>query len=71
MPDDVRDKIEEAAQKPLNVRGDLGQVEQHPLPDQIAADRYLSSKDAVDKLPHRGIRFNRLQPPGTTSGPAQ
>ena len=43
--------------------GDAGTVEQHPLPDQIEADRYLASKEAAGKT-KRGLRFNKLVPPG-------
>jgi hypothetical protein len=48
---------------PAKASGDAGSVEQHKLTDQIAADRHLASKDAVTK-PKRGLRFNKLVPPG-------
>ena len=35
------------------------------LTDQIAADRHLCSKDAA-KSKTRGLRFNKLVPPGST-----
>ena len=63
MPDEVEDAIEENAQQPRRVRGDEGEVEQHPLADQIAADRFLSSKAAVADQ-HRGLRWNILKHPG-------
>ena len=41
-----------------------GSMEQHSLKDQIAADRYLSSKRAAQKKGF-GLRFARFIPPGT------
>jgi hypothetical protein len=63
MPDNLDDTIEENAKGPAKASGDAGSVEQHPLPDQIEADRYLASKEAAKK-PQRGLRFNKLVPPG-------
>ena len=64
MADPVADKILESAQGPKRVRGDSGEVDQHPLQDQIAADKYLKAKDATSgtKL---GIRTVQLIPPGS------
>ena len=63
MTDTAQDKIQESAAGPKRVRGDSGEVEQHPLADQIAADKYLASKAATTgaKL---GIRTAKLIPPG-------
>jgi hypothetical protein len=47
MPDDLETTIRDNAQGPAKASGDSGSMEQHPLPDQIAADRYLESKKAV------------------------
>ena len=63
MADDLDVTIEQNAKGPAKVSGDSGSVEQHPLPDQIAADRYLASKDA-SKRPDRGLRMSRIAPPG-------
>jgi len=52
-----------AAQEPKRVKGDMGEVEAHPLKDQIEADRYLASKRAASK-PGGGLRFTKLVPPG-------
>lgn len=52
-----------AAAGPAEVSGDAGSVRQHSLPDLIAADRYLLAKDAALNR-RRGLRFNRLVPPG-------
>lgn len=63
MPDDLDETIEQNAKGPAKASGDAGSVEQHPLPDQIEADRYLAAKEAA-KQPQRGLRFNKLVPPG-------
>jgi len=63
MADNLDDTIHENAQGPVKATGDSGSVEQHKLVDQIAADKYLASKDAV-KAKRRGLRFNKLVPPG-------
>lgn len=60
---DLDDAIEQNAKGPAKASGDAGSVEQHPLPDQIEADRYLASKEAAKK-PHRGLRLTKLVPPG-------
>lgn len=63
MPEDLKQAITENAQGPAKASGDAGSVEQHKLPDQIAADRYLASKEAA-KSRRRGLVFNKLVPPG-------
>jgi len=40
-------------------------VEQHPLKDQIEAERFLASKEA-SRRPGLGIRLTKLVPDGTT-----
>ena len=62
MPDELEQKIEENAQGPKRAKGDSGEVEQHSLPDQIAADRYLASKEAAKK--GLGVRMTKVVPPG-------
>ena len=63
MPDDLTQSIQDNAQQPAKASGDAGSVEQHPLPDQIAADRYLASKQAV-RSKRLGLRFTKIVPPG-------
>jgi hypothetical protein len=64
MEDDtIKDAIQENAQGPKKVQGDAGTVEQHSLPDQIAADRYLASKQAV-RSKSKGLQITKLVPPG-------
>ena len=55
--------IEENAQGPKKAQGDAGSIEQHSLPDQIAADRYLASKRAV-RSRGKGIVISKIIPPG-------
>ncbi len=63
MSDDLSEQLRTNMKAPAKASGDAGSVEQHKLTDQIAADRHLASKDAVNK-PKRGLRFNKLVPPG-------
>ena len=64
MADDLTQTISENAQGPAKASGDAGSMEQHSLPDQIAADRYLEGKKAVKKK-GLGIGLKKLVPPGT------
>ncbi len=65
MSDDLKDAIRDNAQGPAKAAGDAGSVEQHKLPDQIAADKYLASKEAT-KSKRRGLVFNKFVPPGAS-----
>jgi len=64
MTEPLDDAIRQNAQGPAKVTSDAGSVEQHKLTDQIAADRYIESKKAA-RVKKRGLRFNKLIPPGT------
>jgi len=59
------DAIRDNAGGPKRASGDAGSVEQHDLKDQIEADRYLNSKEAVKKK-GLGVKITRAVPPGTT-----
>ena len=63
MAEDLKDAIRENAEGPAKATGDAGSIEQHKLTDQIAADKYLASKEAT-KSKRRGLQFNKLVPPG-------
>jgi len=63
VADDLKDAIRENAEGPAKAAGDAGSMEQHKLPDQIAADKYLASKEAA-KSKRRGLVFNKFIPPG-------
>ena len=65
MADELDDTIRQNAQGPARASGDAGSVEQHKLPDQIEADRYLASKQAA-RSKRRGLVFNQLVPPGAS-----
>ncbi len=49
MADEIVSKIGENALGPKRVRGDSGEIEQHPIKDQIEADRYTRSRSAMKK----------------------
>ena len=63
MADDLEQSIRENAQQPAKAAGDSGSVEQHSLPDQIEAYRYLASKQAT-RSKRLGLRFTKVIPPG-------
>lgn len=68
MSDALRQKIEETAGGPKRVRTDAGEVESQDVGDMIEADKYLSAKSATvggASRTRRGLRFNKLIPPGT------
>jgi hypothetical protein len=62
-PTPTEQAIEQNVQGPKKAQGDAGSVEQHSLPDQIAADRYLTSKRAM-KSRMKGLQLIKLVPPG-------
>jgi len=64
MADELEDNIRQNAAGPKRARGDSAEMEQHPLPDQIAADRYLEGKKAT-RSKGLGIVMKKLVPPGT------
>ncbi len=63
MADELEQTIRDNAQGPARAQGDSGSVQQHPLPDQIEADRYLASKRAA-RSKGLGVRRTRVVPPG-------
>ena len=67
MPDEtpsIADAIPANASGLKKASNDAGSVEQHPIADQIAADRYLASKQAMSRR-NRGLRISRIVSPGT------
>jgi hypothetical protein len=64
---DLEQALRENAAGPAKAIVDGVNVEQHPLPDQIEADRYLASKKAA-KAAGLGLRITRLVPPGAEGG---
>lgn len=63
-PDALDQAIADNAAGPKQATGDTGSVEQHPLPDQIAADKYLAAKKAARRR-GKGVSLTKLVPPGT------
>ena len=64
MAEDLDSTIRNNANGPRRARGDSGEMEQHNLKDQIEADRYLNSKQAVKN--GLGVRISKLVPPGAS-----
>jgi len=65
MAEDVENAIRQNAQGPESAEADGVKVKQHPLPDQIAADKYLAGKDAVRRNPARAFARVKIVPPGS------
>lgn len=64
MSENLDRKIKDNAEGPARASGDSGSVEQHPLSDQIAADKYLESKRASRKK-GLGVKLAKISPGGT------
>ena len=64
MTEDLKDTIAQNAQGPESAEVDGVRVKQHPLPDQIAADKYLANK-AAGKNPAKALTRVKIVPPGT------
>jgi len=62
MADDLDDTIRENAEGPAEAKGDSVSMRQHDLKDQVEADRYLASKEAMRH--GRGFRVTKVVPPG-------
>lgn len=60
----IEQSITSNATSPKKVSGDSGSVEQHGLPDQIAAEKFLQSKKA-SRAKGLGIRLQKISPGGT------
>lgn len=63
MADDITDTIVTNAVAPQFAQNDMGAMRQHPIQDQIAADRYGKSVNQV-KSTSRGFLLTQLRPPG-------
>ena len=64
MAEELDDTIRENAAGPKRARGDSGEMEQHSLKEQIAADKYLADKGALAKK-NFGLTRVKIVPPGT------
>ena len=65
MADDLKDKIKQNAEGPKQAASDGVSVQQHSLPDQIVADKYLAGKDAANRNPAKGFTRVKIVPPGS------
>jgi len=65
MADDLKDAIQQNAEGPKQASADGVNVQQHSLGDQIAADKYLASKQAASKDPAKAFTRVKIVPPGT------
>ena len=63
-PDDRATAITTRAGKPARVSSDGVSVDQHPIPDQIEADRYSRGAEIIQKDKPLGIRILKRVPPG-------
>jgi hypothetical protein len=63
MADDLKDAIQENAVGPALAEVDGVKTQQHPLPDQIAADKYLAAKEAQAN-PAKAFTRIKIVPPG-------
>ena len=64
---DLLSNIETNAQGPSRAAGDRGSMQQHSLPDQIAADQYLKANTAVAATPFAGIRQFKIRRGGAVN----
>jgi len=65
MADDLKDTIKQNAEGPKQASADGVSAQQHPLKDQIDADKYLAGKDAASKNPAKAFTRVKIVPPGT------
>lgn len=64
-PATVSEAIEQNAKGPASATNGAQSASQHSLSDQIAADRYLASKQtAADPPKWFGLRLQRIKPQG-------
>lgn len=63
--EDLTEAIRQNADAPAEAASDGQRVKQHPLREQIEADRYLESKRAA-RSKGAGIKLVKLVPPGST-----
>lgn len=64
MAEDMVENIKSNANAPKRVAGGTGSMEQHTLPEQIAAAKFVAADKAANGTRGLGIRSVRLVPPG-------
>jgi len=65
MAEELDSTIEQNAAGPKQASADGVSAQQHSLPDQIAADKYLAGKRAASKNPAKAFSRVKIVPPGT------
>lgn len=60
----IENAIKDNAAGPKSASGDAGSVQQHSLPEQIAADKHIQSKQAMSSK-GLGIKLLKISPGGT------
>ncbi len=65
MAEDLDNVIEQNATGPKQVSADGVSVQQQPLQDQIAADKYVAGKRAFSRNPAKAFTRVKIVPPGT------
>lgn len=65
MAEDIENAIEQNATGPRQVTADGVTVQQHSLPDQIAADKHLAAKRVMSSNPAKAFARVKIIPPGT------
>lgn len=63
VDDDQLDDIQAAAYQPRRVKGDMGEVEEHPIADVVRAEKEVAKARAGRKRTG-GIGFTQMLPPG-------
>ena len=63
MTENLEDTIAQNAQGPESAEVDGVRVKQHPLPDQVGADKHLGNK-AAGKNPAKALTRMKIVPPG-------
>jgi len=64
LTETLDNSIQQNAAGPRKASSDSVSVEQHPLADQIAADKYLESKKA-SRAKGLGVKLAKISPGGT------
>ena len=62
--EDIENAIRQNAQGPASAEADGVKATQHPLPDQIAADKHVGAK-AAGRNPAKALVRMKIVPPGT------
>ncbi len=65
MADELNNTVRDNAIGPRKASGDSGSIEQHPLKDQIEAEKFLAGKTAAATNPTKGFTRVKIVPPGS------